>query len=64
MQSVEDDSPSQTSEKRIAFDRLRLLTLPNPKGFPNIVWNNVVEAHCHVTGSTSRERLMSNLRGI
>ena len=24
---------------------------------------NVVEAHCHVAGSTSRERLMSNLRG-
>ena len=25
---------------------------------------NVVEAHCHVAGSTSRERLMSNLHGI
>ena len=25
---------------------------------------NVVEAHCHVARSTSRERLMSNLRGI
>ena len=26
--------------------------------------HNVVEAHCHVAGSTLRERLMSNLRGI
>ena len=26
--------------------------------------HNVVEAHCHVAGSTSRERLMSKLRGI